>query len=205
MHPSFPFVWISILAALFAIRRWDRKRGNEPAAQAWSALAWVVFGMGLARVFVWDPVVVQGSSMLPTFHDSEVLIVDKRAFGLRVPIWGARLGGQVPQLGEVVVFDGPDGDNWIKRVAAVPGDRLVYMENRGWFRNGQFLAPEFQSEQPYWLLLRGARRLPVSGGRTWELPVPVDTVFVLGDNPSMSLDSRRIGLVPIDRLQGRVQ
>lgn len=205
MHPSYLFVWISILATLFAVGRWDRKRGNEPAAQAWTALAWVIFGVGLSRVFFWDPVVVQGASMNPTLQDSEVVLVDKRAFGLRVPVWGARLGGQEPQLGDVVVFDGPDGDNWIKRVAAVPGDQVVYMEDRGWFRNGQFLAPAMPGEHPHWLILRGARRLPVPGGRTWELPVPGSTVFLLGDNPSVSLDSRRIGLVPMDRLKGRVQ
>lgn len=204
MNPSFSFVWVLVLAILLGVRAWDRRRGNEHAAKAWSALAWMVLGMGLARVFVWDPVVVQGSSMLPTLSNSQVVIVDKHAFGIAVPVFGYRLGGRVPQVGDIVVFDGPDGESWVKRVAGVPGDRVVHIEGRGWFRDDVFLAPDDPRTRPDWMTLSGARSTTIENRRALEVYIRPGRVFLIGDNPAVSVDSRRIGLVHVSRLQGRV-
>jgi len=204
MNPSFFFVWICLLVLLSVIAFYTRKKGNIASARAWSSLSWVVVGVGLSRFFVLDPVVVQGASMSPTLSDEEVVVVDKRAFGVRVPLIGARIGGHVPTVGDVVVFEGPDGDNWVKRVAGAPGDSIVFMEGRGWYRNGIPIAIENNKKRPDWMIMSGAQALSVPGGRTWGLVLGNDQLFLLGDNLPVSLDSRRIGPVSLSRILGRV-
>lgn len=78
---------------------------------------------------------------------------------------------------------------WIKRVIGLPGDRLEHKDGSV-FRNGTMLEEDYTSGE-------------TAAG--WEpIVVPDGHIFIMGDNRNRSSDSRQIGPVPIDNVQGRV-
>lgn len=152
--------------------------------EAWEWLKALVLAVLLAvilRNFVLDNYIVDGSSMLPTLHDQERVLVFKL---------GHLLGSQ-PDRGDIVVFryaKEPWRD-FVKRVIGIAGD-TVQVQNGQVFVNGQPL------EEPY----LSAATLGDFGP---EL-VTAGTVFVMGDNRNFSMDSRddSVGLVPVESIRG---
>lgn len=148
---------------------------------------------------------VEGLSMYPTLENGQHIFVSKldyaeinteRLAGL-VPAWsvdeGARqevLGG--PARGDIIVFHGrdPAGDDLIKRVIALPGERIAIVNGRV-FIDGQPLAEPYVVEP--WYDTRP------------EITVPARHYYVMGDNRNSSQDSRSevVGLVPRERIVGR--
>jgi len=121
---------------------------------------------------------VDGSSMEPTLHHGEFVIVNKLAY---------RLG--TPHLGDVIVFRFPNdpGLDYIKRVIGVPGDRVEVSQGHV-FVNGKMLDESYIAAMPNY-----------SGNWT----VPVDALFVLGDNRNNSSDSRNWGPVKMEAVIGK--
>jgi signal peptidase I len=162
--------------------------------------------------------------MKPTIIEGDRVLVNKLAYGLRVPFterW--LLHWQSPQRGEVVVCFAPDdGDRLVKRVIGLPGDRIELRANRLWV-NGT--AVEYGPLDPSAVEPRGlaqhpgqrylaetldGRRHPimvtsaVPAKRTFgPVTVPPDQYFVLGDNRDASRDSRFFGFVPREAIVGR--
>ncbi len=107
---------------------------------------------------------------------------------------------QDPARGDIVVFDTPTavqnacpaGGVFIKRIVGLPGE-VVSM------RNGQVLIDGVELREPY---LPAAYRGAESG--SWGR-VPAGSYFVLGDNRTMSCDSRRWGTVPRGKIIGRAE
>ena len=139
----------------------------------------VLFDMAIPRSLV------DGSSMNPTFHDEERLIVSRVHY----------LVAQ-PHRGDVVVFNSlsavePD-IMLIKRVIGEPGDTIEWRDQQLYI-NDVFIDEDYIREQC------GASRCP---DETWTLGN--DEYFVMGDNRNASRDSRSFGPVPIDHIVGRV-
>ena len=86
----------------------------------------------VARDTLANHYVVPSGSMQPALQPGDRVVVDMRAYGLRLPFSGLKLmGATVPQRGEVVVFASPaDGVRMIKRVVAVAGDRVRLQDGR---------------------------------------------------------------------------
>jgi signal peptidase I len=126
-------------------------------------------------VFLYQPVRVEGTSMLPVLQDQDRLFINKIAYRV----------GEIHR-GDVVVFEYP-GDHsksYIKRVIALPGDKLRIDHGRVYV-NGKLL-PE-----PY---------VPVRFEDDRSEPaivLPPNEYFVMGDHRSISSDSREFG--PVDR------
>jgi signal peptidase I len=121
---------------------------------------------------------VDGSSMEPTLHSGEFMIVNRLAY---------RLGS--PQTGDVVVFHFP-GDpeqEYIKRVIGLPGDQVL-------IANGQVMVNGQLLNEPY-----------IAAPPDYEDSkiVPPDTLYVLGDNRNNSSDSHRWGTVALDQVVGK--
>jgi signal peptidase I len=126
-------------------------------------------------IFLYQPVRVEGTSMLPMLEDQDRLFINKLAYRV----------GEI-QRGDVVVFLYPNDHqkSYIKRVIALPGDDLRIDHGRV-FVNGRelsekYVPPRFEDE----------RSLP-------ETTVPEHSFFVMGDHRSISSDSRDFG--PVDR------
>jgi signal peptidase I len=131
--------------------------------------------------FLYQPVRVEGTSMLPRLGDQDRLFINKFVYHF------AEI-----HRGDVVVFHYPRDPqkSYIKRVIAVPGDELRIDDGRTYI-NGRLL-PE-----PY-----VPRRFHDSRSQD-EMVIQADQYFVMGDHRSISSDSRDFGPVPRELIYGK--
>jgi signal peptidase I len=131
------------------------------------------------RTFVAEAYVVQGASMEPTVHNRERLLITK--FAPRF---------EDLTRGDIVIFEHPrePGKRLIKRIVALPGEsveiRLGQVLIEGEVLNEPYLSPEFGTHMNSHIVAEGC-------------------YFVLGDNRSVSNDSRRLGDVHRSRIIGK--
>jgi signal peptidase I len=176
-----------------------------------------------ARSSLADHYFVPSGSMLPTVEPRDHIVVDKLAYGLRVPLTGAyALHFAPPARGDVVVLSSPDdGTVLLKRVVGVPGDRVtitegtvvidgqtmpVYEQDGAWDGTS---APEAR-RGPHLIEALGASRHPINlgagGGPDFgPVRIPPGRYLVLGDNRGDSRDGRYFGLVARDGILGRAE
>jgi signal peptidase I len=160
-----------------------------------------------ARSSVADHYLVPTGSMQPTVEIDDHVLVNKAAYGLRVPFsrsYLARFGG--PAVGDVVVLDAPDEDKvLLKRVVGVPGTRVEVRGGR--VRIDGELAPVEQRGDALYEQLGGADhalRLTRGGGPDWgPVTIPDGRYLVMGDNRGDSRDGRFFGLVTREAILGR--
>jgi signal peptidase I len=130
------------------------------------------------------------------------VLVDKTAYGLRIPLTKIDLfGGRVPVRGDVAVFDSPrDGKRLIKRIVAVGGDE-VQLEDGQLSINGRPLGDseleDFGGREALLNLRDGG------GPDIGDLIVPAGMVLALGDHRGDSVDGRYFGLIDQRELFGR--
>lgn len=106
----------------------------EPAtvdyARSFFPVALVVL---VLRSFVFEPFRIPSDSMMPTLLDGDFIVVNKYAYGLRLPVVHREIVpvGR-PQRGDVVVFRYPPEPsvNYIKRLVGLPGDRVSIVADR---------------------------------------------------------------------------
>ena len=158
-------------------------------------LGFVLFMLGLlvARSSFADHYVVPSGSMENTLFPGDRVVVDKRAYGLRVPFTLTRVTqGTEPARGDVVVFDAPDdGTRLIKRIVAVGGDVLEV-------RSGHVYIDGVLHDDKAALELRSG-----GGPNVAAIRVPAGHVFVMGDYRGNSRDSRFFGFVPVASLYAK--
>lgn len=134
-------------------------------------------------LFLYQPVKVEGTSMMPTLQDQERIFINKFVY---------RLGADEISRGDTVVFWYPNdvSKSYIKRVIGIPGDR-VEIEHGQVVVNGKpldevYVPPEYRDQQSM------ESRI-----------VPRGEYFVLGDHRSSSNDSRAWGMVPRPYIYGK--
>lgn len=167
------------------------------------------------RSFLVEPFQIPSGSMLPTLEVGDFILVNKFAYGLRLPVAGTKVVDVGdPERGDVMVFKYPkDGEtNYIKRVVGLPGDQIRY-QNKTLFINGEQVDTEFVASLPPVELHRedlGDTEHEIfltmgqfSGVGEGEWVVPEDEYFVMGDNRDNSNDSRFWGTVPDHLVVGR--
>jgi signal peptidase I len=180
----------------------------------------LLFGFLRTAVADWNP--IPSGSMRPTLLEGDVVLVDRLAYDLKVPLTDVSLARLAdPRRGEVVTFSSPrDGTRLIKRIAAVPGD-VVAVEADVLFINGQAARyadpvvvdeaaglgeriPALRVTERVAGSERTVQFLPAAGAKRSFGPVvvPQDHYFMLGDNRDNSADSRFIGFVPRNRIIG---
>ena len=133
-------------------------------------------------VFLYQPVKVEGTSMMPSLQDQERIFVNKFVYRME-PI----------ERGDIVVFRYPrdPSKSYIKRVIAVGGDH-IRIDNTGQvFVNGQAIDEDYVPAA-----YADNRSYP-------ETTVPESSYFMLGDHRSMSNDSRDFGPVPAGYIYGK--
>jgi signal peptidase I len=160
---------------------------------------------------------VPTGSMKPTIQEGDRVVVNKLAYDLKIPFttteivkWGD------PKRGDIVVLFSPrDGTRLVKRVVAIPGDKVELRDNIV-FINGRIAkqSPITTDSDEYGRAnvldedLYGHRhriRLTEEGGSLSSygpVMVPKEHYFVLGDNRDNSNDSRYIGMIERRRIVG---
>jgi signal peptidase I len=175
-------------------------------------LAAFVVALAAARSSLADHYHVPTGSMIPTVEIGDRVLVNKVAYGLRVPFTGGslvRFGG--PARGDVVVLESPeDGVTLLKRVVAVPGDTVEV--HGGQLRiNGVPVPVEHEAKPGAGdrLIERLGTRshlLRITRGGGYDYPptqVGADEYLVMGDNRGDSHDGRAFGLVHRQAIFGR--
>ena len=131
---------------------------------------------------------VSGSSMNNTLSNKDVLFVDKTA---------------TPNRGDVVVFD-VKSDKYIKRVIAVGGDEIYFDEFNFVYikRSGETEFTKLIEDYVY-----AFSYMPDYKGPTENNPLKIEdgSYYVLGDNRGNSEDSRMLGVITIDKINGVVK
>jgi signal peptidase I len=132
-------------------------------------------------IFLYQPVKVEGTSMLPGLEDQERIFINKFVYRWE-PI----------SRGDIVVFRFPrdTSKSYIKRVVGLPGDRVVIDKGRVYV-NGFLVREPYVPAQ-----FADVRSMP-------EMVVPAGRYFVLGDHRSMSSDSREFGAVEQENVIGK--
>src|SRR5579884_3247286 len=134
-------------------------------------------------LFLYQPVKVEGTSMMPALTDQERIFINKFVYRFHF--------GDI-QRGDMVVFwyPGDPSKSYIKRVIGVPGDKIEI--DRGTvILNGKALVENYVPDE-----YRDGASLPLTS-------VPADEYFVLGDHRSSSNDSRSWGMVPRHYIYGK--
>jgi signal peptidase I len=93
----------------------------------------------LLRSFIFEPFRIPSDSMMPTLLDGDFIVVNKYAYGLRLPVLNKKVVAiGEPQRGDVVVFRSPPNPsvNFIKRLVGLPGDHVEVRDNHVYV-NGQ--------------------------------------------------------------------
>ena len=211
-------------------RRLDNEaQGEETAAVAEPLLVDyarsffpVFFIVLVLRSFVVEPFRIPSASMMPTLLIGDFILVNKYEYGVRLPVLNNKvLNVESPRRGDIAVFRYPENPRipFIKRVVAVPGDKVAYF-NKTLYVNGKPDSQKYDGlyeddgpgrQMDGWQKLRTVSgdveheilHSPERPSKTVELTVPEGHYFVLGDNRDNSKDSRFWGFVPDELLMGR--
>jgi signal peptidase I len=155
-----------------------------------------------ARSSLADHYYVPTGSMEYSLLPGDRVVVDKTAYGLRIPLTKIDLfGGRAPVRGDIAVFNSPrDGKRLIKRIVAVGGDEVT-LEDGQLSINGRPLGDreleDFGGREALLNLRDGG------GPDIGNLVVPVGMVLALGDHRGDSVDGRYFGLIDQRELFGR--
>lgn len=126
---------------------------------------------------------VVGSSMEPTYHEGNILLVDKVFYKRGTPSYN-----------DIVVVSHDidyEDQQIIKRIIGLPGDHLEMTDNQ-LYRNGELLEEDY---------INGS----MIDNEDFSYDIPEGKVFVMGDNRNNSIDSRMIGYIDFDNeVVGRV-
>lgn len=176
----------------------------------------------LIRFFIGTPTIVQMPSMQPTLMPNQRLILNR---------WG-RTTKTLPERGDIITFEAPssssyiyDANNvtakyteeptsalgkfsryvleigkqsYIKRVIALPGEHLQ-ISNGKVYINGNLLQEDYLPEGLTTEVSTGVGNYPF-----YDLVVPQNCVFVMGDNRPESTDSRAFGCIPLEKIESKV-
>lgn len=184
------------------------------------------------RSSVFEPYKIPSGSMLPTLYIGDFILVNKFAYGFKLPFSEFAKkpiflsGGNSPTYGDVIIFKYPKDTklDYVKRIVALPGDRISIKNNKI-LLNNKFVDwnidnnKEFQS-----IMVKRYKRLHLqlihenlnnynhhilvddnvlSNKDMVEVVVPKNHYFVMGDNRNYSIDSRSWGFVPRENIKGK--
>jgi signal peptidase I len=164
----------------------------------------LVIGVLAARSTLADHYHVPSGSMEPTLVAGDRVVVDKMAYGLRVPFTRFHLTqGQAVERGAVVIFDSPrDGKRLIKRIVAVGGD-AVTISNGHLLINGESMALSGNIDTEIFGDSVVRLNLADGGGPDFERIIPEGKLLAIGDHRGNSLDGRIFGLIEQQAVYGR--
>jgi signal peptidase I len=141
----------------------------------------------IIRTFFFTPIVVDGESMSPTLQEDDRMIVTK-------------IGE--PKRFDIVVFQAPDGRDYIKRVIGLPGDRIAYKNDVLYINGNAYNEPYLEEYKKRLIEGTLTESFTLKETAVGSDTVPKDSLFVMGDNRRYSKDSRGIGAIPMEKVIG---
>lgn len=135
------------------------------------------------RMFIAQPFIVSGESMIPTFESGQYLIIDQLTYRF-----------EEPMRGDVIVFKYPQDPKkfFIKRIIGLPGEKVKIQGSDVLITMTD--GTEIKLQEPYVMMHRETNS---------EIILGSDEYFVMGDNRIASLDSRVWGPLKKDMITGR--
>lgn len=205
----------------------DSRHGEPVVVEYARSFFPILLAVLVLRSFVIEPFRIPSGSMIPTLQVGDFILVQKYAYGLRLPVAHSKiLDIGEPQRGDVVVFRFPRDPSldYIKRVIGLPGDHLRYDRKRLYINGtpvdlkieGKYIIDNNPSYSLELALLReklgdvehqilvdptGDMSTPCL--QNGEYTVPEGHYFVMGDNRDNSNDSRVWCAVPEENLVGK--
>lgn len=196
---------------------------REPLVIEYAKSFFPVLGIVLVlRSFLVEPFQIPTGSMIPTLEVGDFILVNKYAYGLRLPVIGTKIMDvDDPQRGEVMVFIPPhENSYYIKRVIGLPGDTIRY-EDKNLYVNGELIEKEYVADiaidtsigdlpgKLYTETINGVehatQHIDAALNRrtrtTWV--IPNGHYFMMGDNRDNSSDSRAWGAVSEKDIVGK--
>lgn len=186
--------------------------------------------LGFIKLSILDITTVQSGSMNPNIDYPSKQVLYRSAYGFKIPWTNLRLFCKDPQRGDMIVFQSPiDLENtFLKRIIGIPGDTITFQnhllyingknvsspvsENFVYAYNNQFanklsdytylLQEKTTNSKSYITQYVPNYELP-NALKSFTITVPKDCYFVLGDNRSVSIDSRVWGYVHRDQIIGK--
>jgi len=182
----------------------------------------VILAVLLLRSFLVEPFRIPSNSMMPTLLTGDFILVNKYAYGIRLPVLNHKIiEMDEPERGDVVVFRYPKDPSvdYIKRVVGLPGDRVGYY-NKIIYINGEpvgqvpagvyigvgsgiSMSGASERQEQLGDVLHDILVMPRTPGLEGEYLVGENEYFVMGDNRDNSNDSRYWGPVPEPNLVGK--
>lgn len=192
----------------------------------------IILAVLVLRSFVVEPFRIPSGSMMPTLLAGDFILVNKFAFGIRLPVLNTKiLDTGSPQRGDVAVFRYPVDTSvaYIKRIVGLPGDQLVYRDKQLYINGrpapqtvvsparemGDYEVREEQlGEIDHLIQVRNGwvssgfwpklkSIMDGEGHLMWSYQVPEGFYFAMGDNRDNSSDSRYWGVLPEENLIGK--
>lgn len=193
----------------------------------------VLLAILILRSFIAEPFRIPTGSMIPTLKIGDFILVNKFAYGLRLPITNTKIVSiNLPERGDVVVFkypgmskDDPDaGIDFVKRVVGMPGDHVIYQRGALTIngkpviykaqgpvevRSGDDGIPlpgvlaEEKLGEHPHQVQNFVQSIEMGGMGDGEFEVPAGHYLVMGDNRDNSLDGRFWGMLPEKNLRGK--
>ena len=171
----------------------------------------------ILRSFLAEPYQIPSESMVPTLEIGDFILVNKYAYGLRLPVFGTKVAeiGD-PERGDIMVFIPPhDSRYFIKRVIGLPGDSVRYA-NKVLYINGERMDYEligevtgrnYEPDMREYVESFGERSHTIykngdfESAREWQ--IPPGEYLMMGDNRDKSQDSRFWGLAREENIVGK--
>lgn len=180
--------------------RWKRWIRSE-----WGQLALLILLLLAGRSSLADHYFVPSGSMEYTLMPGDRVVVDKTAYGIRIPFTKIDLVDvRKPRAGEIAVFDSPEsGVLLIKRIVAVGGDHVALVGGRLWVNRKPVAAGDGTTAELYESRIAELNLEHGGGPDISGMVLPEDTVLALGDHRGNSHDGRFFGLIPERELYGR--
>lgn len=182
---------------MLRIKRWLRSE--------WGQIAILVVLLLAGRSSLADHYFVPSGSMEFSLMPGDRVVVDKTAYGIRIPFTKVDLiDMNRPQSGDIAVFDSPENDKLlIKRIVAVGGDRVDLINGRLWLNGQRLTTSETATIEKFDHRMVRLNLDNGSGPDIRELMIPDRKVLVLGDHRGNSRDGRYFGLIAERELYGR--
>lgn len=161
-----------------------RRNRNKHEIYLWTLTLFVAVAVAaFILIFVGERTNVNGESMQSTLFDGDQVIMDKFTYRLRNP-----------KRYEIVVFPGPNGKDYVKRVIGLPGESVRIQDGKVYVNDRELR--EDYLDAPY----------TINGELTETITLRQDEYFVMGDNRFNSEDSRFYAVGPVnrDKMIGRV-